>query len=103
MTIRNLDVLFRPASVALIGASERRGSIGLHVAENLLQPGFSGTIGFVNPKHSSILGHPCHASAEALPFVPQLGIVATPPQAVPGVIAELDAKAAAPRWSSRRG
>ena len=92
MTVRNLDVLFRPASVALIGASERRGSIGLHVAENLLRPGFGGTIGFVNPKHSSILGHPCYASADALPFVPQLGIVATPPQFVPGVIEELGRK-----------
>jgi acetyltransferase len=92
MTIRNLNYLFQPKSIALIGASERPGSIGLHVAENLLQAGFVGETGFVNPRHSKVLGRPCYASAEALPFVPQLAVVATPPDAVPAVISELGAK-----------
>jgi acetyltransferase len=92
MTIRNLNFLFQPKSVALVGASERPGSIGLHVAENLLRAGFDGEVGFVNPRHSSVLGKPCHASSEALPFVPQLAVVATPPRAVPGVISELGRK-----------
>ncbi len=92
MTIRNLNFLFQPKSVALVGASERPGSIGLHVAENLLRAGFDGEIGFVNPRRSSVLGKPCYSSSEALPFIPQLAVVATPPHAVPGVISELGRK-----------
>ena len=92
MTIRNLNFFFQPKRVALIGASERPGSIGLHVAENLLRAGFLGDIGFVNPKRSSVLGRPCYSSSGSLPFVPELGLVATPPHAVPGVIAELGRK-----------
>jgi acetyltransferase len=94
MTIRNLRFLFRPQSVALIGATERPGSIGLHVAENLLQAGFAGEVAFVNPKHTTILGRPCYPSTDAIPFVPQLGIVATPPTAVPAVISDLGRKGA---------
>lgn len=92
MTIRNLNFLFQPKSVALVGASERPGSIGLHVAENLLRGGFDGEIGFVNPRRSSVLGRPCYSSSEALPFVPQLAVVATPPHAVPQVISQLGRK-----------
>ncbi len=92
MTIRNLNFMFRPQSVALVGASERPGSIGLNVAENLLQAGFGGDIAFVNPKHTAILGRPCYPSAEALPFVPHLGVVATPPQAIPDIISALGRK-----------
>src|SRR5579883_1252966 len=92
MTIRNLDKLLRPQSIALVGASERPGSIGLHVAENLLGAGFGGPIGFVNPKHATVLGRPCYSTPEALPFAPQLAVVATPPQAVPGVIGQLGQK-----------
>ena len=92
MTIRNLNLLFQPRSVALVGASERPGSIGLHVAENLLRGGFAGEIGFVNPGHDIILGKPCHRSIETLPFVPGLAVIATPPNTVPGIIDELGRK-----------
>lgn len=92
MTIRNLNFFFEPKSAALIGASERPGSIGLHVAENLLRAGFDGEIGFVNPNRQSVLGRPCYSSTESLPFVPQLAVIATPPYAVPGVIADLGRK-----------
>ncbi|MGA7324994.1 MAG: bifunctional acetate--CoA ligase family protein/GNAT family N-acetyltransferase [Rhodomicrobium sp.] len=92
MTIRNLNFMFHPQSIAIIGASERPGSIGLHVAENLLRAGFAGEIAFINPGHRTVLGRPCYPSAEALPFVPELGVVATPPRTVPGVIGELGRK-----------
>lgn len=92
MTIRNLESLIDPRSVALIGASERQGSIGAMVARNLLAGGFNGPIAFVNPKHASIAGRPCFPSIADLPDVPELGIVATPPATVPGVVAELAAK-----------
>jgi len=102
MTIRNLNLLFKPSSVALVGASERGRSIGLRIAENLLSRGFAGEIGFVNPGRDTILGKPCHPNIETLPFMPGLAVVATPPKTVPGTIADLGRKAAGRRWSSRR-
>ena len=92
MTIRNLNLLFKPSSLALVGASEREGSIGLHIAESLLRGGFQGEIGFVNPGRDTILGKPCYHNIETLPFVPGLAVVATPPKTVPGIIAELGHK-----------
>jgi acetyltransferase len=92
MTIRNLNLLFQPRSVVLVGASERRGSIGLHIVENLLRGGFTGEIACVNPRHDVILGRPCHRSVEALPFVPGLAVIATPPNTIPGIIDELGRK-----------
>ncbi|MBI4725465.1 MAG: bifunctional acetate--CoA ligase family protein/GNAT family N-acetyltransferase [Rhodomicrobium sp.] len=92
MTIRNLNFLFQPKSIVLVGASERPGSIGMHVAGNLLQAGFGGEIAFVNPSRTTVLGQPCYPSVDVLPFVPQLGVVATPPHTVPGVIAGLGRK-----------
>ncbi|MGB9166061.1 MAG: bifunctional acetate--CoA ligase family protein/GNAT family N-acetyltransferase [Rhodomicrobium sp.] len=92
MTIRNLNLLFQPRSVVLVGASERPGSIGLHVAENLLRGGYTGEIAFVNPGRDVLLGKPCHRSVEALPFAPGLAVVATPPDTIPGIIDELGRK-----------
>jgi acetyltransferase len=89
MTIRNLEALFAPASVALVGASARAGSVGRIVASNLREGGFAGDIRLVNPRHASIDGAPCFPSVSALPRAPDLGVVATPPETVPGVIADL--------------
>ena len=94
MTIRNLDKLLDPASVALIGATERDASLGAAVMDRLLKGGFQGPIGLVNPKYSEINGMPCAASAEALANPPDLGVVVTPPAAVPAAIADLGAAGA---------
>ena len=67
MTIRNLDQLLAPKSVALIGASREEGSVGLITARNLLRGGFAGPVWLVNPKYRDIEGHPCHPSIAALP------------------------------------
>jgi acetyltransferase len=87
MTIRNFDKLMKPASVALIGASPKRDSVGGVLTRNLQQ--FKGPIGLVNPRHTEIFGAPVTASARALGFVPDLAVVATPAQTVPDIIAEL--------------
>ncbi len=89
MTIRNLDQLLAPKSVALIGASRKEGSVGLITARNLLRSGFRGPIWLVNPKYRDIEGYPCYPSIAALPRAPQLAVVATPPQTIPGIISEL--------------
>ncbi len=94
MTIRNFGALFRPKSVALIGASAKPKSVGLITAQNLLNGGFAGPIWLVNPKQRSIAGHACYASVASLPAIPDLAILATPPQTVPQLISELGEKGA---------
>jgi acetyltransferase len=91
MTVRNLDAMFRPRSIALIGASQRENSVGAVLARNLFQGGFDGPVMPVNPKHTHIQSVPTYPDIHALPSVPDLAIVATPPDAVPGLIAELGA------------
>jgi acetyltransferase len=88
MTIRNLDRLFNPAAVALIGASDQPGSVGNVVLRNL-RVGFRGMLGLVNPKHRTIDGVPCSATVDSLPFIPDLAVLATPAATVPHLVAEL--------------
>lgn len=92
MTIRNLEFVFKPASVALIGASQRAGSIGAVVARNLFSAGFEGEIFPVNPKYKSIEGVATYPDIHSLPKPPDLAVIATPPDSVPGLIAELAAR-----------
>jgi acetyltransferase len=89
MTIRNLDRMFTPSSVALIGASDRPDSIGQVVLRNLRSGGFAGPIGPVNPNHRMIDGLPCYQDVDGLPNVPDLAVVVTPAPTVPGIIAQL--------------
>jgi acetyltransferase len=89
MTIRNLDFLFKPKSVALIGASKRPGSVGALVARNLFRSGFDGPVMPVNPKHGAIEGVLTYPDVASLPLVPDLAVISTPPDAVPGIITEL--------------
>ncbi len=62
-----LDPLLRPASIAVVGASERPGSVGLQTMENLLTGGFGGNLYAVNPGYDSICGIPCYPNLESLP------------------------------------
>lgn len=89
MSVRNLSALFRPRSVAVIGATARPDSVGAIVMHNLLQGGFVGPIMPVNPKHSAIGGVLAYASVQALPMVPDLGVIVTPPASVPEVLEDL--------------
>jgi acetyltransferase len=92
MTVRNLDAIFAPKSVALIGATNRPRAVGAVVAKNLLCAGFSGSIMPVNPKHGWVCGARCYADVASLPVAPDLAVICTPPDTVPGLIAELGAK-----------
>jgi acetyltransferase len=89
MSVRNLEKLFRPSSVALIGASPQPGSVGAVVLRNLRAAGFSGPIMAVNPRHETIDGLDCHPSIAALPESPDLAVICTPPDTVPGLVSEL--------------
>jgi acetyltransferase len=92
MTIRNLDFLFKPKSVALIGASLTPASVGVVLARNLLESGFTGPVMPVNPKHRAIQGVLAYPDVASLPLTPDLAVIATPPDTVPGLIADLGAR-----------
>jgi acetyltransferase len=95
MSIYRLDKLFAPASLALIGASDREGSVSLTVLRNLRDAGFPGRIDLVNPRAVVIDGIPSVASVSDLETAPELVIVASPPGTVPAIIAEAAAKGVA--------
>lgn len=92
MTIRNLDALFKPASIALVGASEEPSSIGAVLAKNLLNGGYQGRIMLVNPKHIKIHNMTCYPDIVHLPETPDLAIIATPPATVPELVRSLGSK-----------
>lgn len=89
MTARTaLDYFFRPNSVALIGATDRDGSVGRTVLSNLTGGKFPGKLYAVNPHRSEVVGIRCHANIAAIPEKVDLAIVVTPAPTVPGVIRE---------------
>jgi acetyltransferase len=82
MSVRNLDALLRPQSVAVIGATPRAGAIGRIVLQNIIAAGFRGQIYPVNPKHVSVLNLPAFPHVQALPAAPDLAVIASPPETV---------------------
>jgi len=83
-----LDYIFKPKSVALIGASERPGSVGRTVLWNLLSTPFGGTVYPVNPKRDSILGIRAYKDIKSIPEPVDLIVVTTPAPSVPGLVQE---------------
>lgn len=92
MSVRNLDHMFRPKSVAVIGASPRAGSVGSIIVKNLQEAGFAGPVLAVNPKHDAIGDIPCHPDVGSLPVTPDLAVICTPATTIPGLIRELGEK-----------
>lgn len=89
MTVRNLRKLFRPTSVAVIGASERQRSVGNLVMQNLLEGGFDGPIMPVNPNRRAVAGVLTYPDIASLPVIPDMAIMCTPPATVPKIIDDL--------------
>ncbi len=89
MSVRHLDRLLDPRSIAVIGASARPGSVGATVWRNLRAGRFAGPIHAVNLKHRTVDGEAAYARVGDLPEAPDLAVVCTPPDTVPGIVAEL--------------
>ena len=107
MSIRNLDSLFAPSSVAVFGASPRPASVGGTVWSNLRSGDFEGPILAVNPKYRSLGDEPVHARASHLPCVPELAVICTPPAMTTSFTPDITACAAKctdcceePHWRS---
>ena len=92
MSTRNLDKLMAPHSIVAIGASSSPRSVGAAVTRNLLEGGFAGDIHLVNRKGGELHGRPVLKSLADVPGVPDLAVVMTPAETVPGVLQELGAK-----------
>jgi acetyltransferase len=85
---RPLDPILSPKTIAVIGATERKRSVGRTVMTNLIEGGFPGKIFPVNPIQETILGRPAYPNVAALPEVPDLAVIITPPKTVPGILKE---------------
>ena len=86
---QSFSALVAPRSVALIGASDKSGSVGALTLKNLERAGFEGRVFLVNPRHAQLNGHRVYPDIESLPEHIDLAVVATPPGQVPGVIRDL--------------
>ncbi|NLT65260.1 MAG: bifunctional acetate--CoA ligase family protein/GNAT family N-acetyltransferase [Acidobacteria bacterium] len=87
-TNQPISVFFSPRTVAVLGATETAGSMGRTVLWNLFTNPFGGTVFPVNPNRASVLGIKAYPSVAAVPEKVDLAVVATPPETVPGLIAE---------------
>ena len=88
----NLDLLFNPRQVALIGASGTPGKWGFFIFLNIIKGNYTGTIYPVNARAKEVLGVPCFAKIEDIPGSVDLAIIATPAETVPGLIEACGAK-----------
>ena len=92
MTIRNLDFLLKPKSIAVVGASEVPGSYGAVALRNLIDGGFGGPILPVALRERSLFGIGTHPRIQALPMAADLALVCSAPENVAAIIAELGAR-----------
>ncbi|WP_438391405.1 GNAT family N-acetyltransferase [Caballeronia sp. DA-9] len=89
MTVRNLDALFDPKSIAVIGASLRAGSIGEMVWSRLNSTRYAGAIWPVNPKHRQLGETVVYARIQDLPADPTVAVLCTPPATWPEIVQQL--------------
>ncbi|AHY45689.1 ATP-grasp domain [Rubrobacter radiotolerans] len=85
---QQLDAIFKPENVAVIGATERPGSVGRTIMWNLVSNPFGGTVFPVNPKRPNVLGIKTYPSIGEVPAEVDLAIVVSPAPSVPGIIRE---------------
>ncbi len=86
MSIRNLDKIFDPHRIAVIGASDTPTSVGYTVLRNLVGSGFRGVVYPVNPKRESVQGIQAYKDIPSLPHAPDLAVICTPAPSVPALV-----------------
>jgi acetyltransferase len=84
----NLDKIFNPKNVAIIGASDVEGSVGYAIVKNFTQQGYKGKVYFVNMRKPEILGAKTYSSVMEVPEPVDLAMIATPAKTVPYVVEE---------------
>lgn len=89
MSIENLNKIFHPQRVAVIGASDTPTSVGYTVLRNLVGSGFPGVVYPVNAKREAVQGIHAYKDVQSLPHAPDLAVICTPGRTVPGLIRDL--------------
>ena len=92
MGIENLDKMFKPKSIAIIGATDKIGKTGYRIFRNLIGSGYNGVVYPVNPKKESIQGVAAYKSINDVPKVVDLAIIVTPANVVCDVVEECGKK-----------
>jgi len=87
-TVRDLEPLFAPCSIAVVGASRRAGTAGNEILKNLIAAPFAGVIYPVNPKSKSVMGIRCVTSVSAIDEPVDLAVLIIPAPAVEKVVLE---------------
>jgi acetyltransferase len=85
---QQLDAIFRPETVAVIGATERPGSVGRTIIWNLISSPFGGMVFPVNSRRPSVLGIKAYPSISEVPARVELAVIVSPAPTVPGIIRE---------------
>lgn len=88
MSSYNLDKTFKPSSVAIIGASEKEGTIGHSLLRNVLEGGYEGQVFPINPQYKSVNGLAAYRSVLDINQPIDLAIIATPIAKSPSIIKE---------------
>jgi len=88
MSVRNLDKIFQPHRVAVVGASDDRSKVGYTVLRNLIGAGYKGVVYPVNARRESVQGIAAYPRISQLPRVPDLVVICTPAVTLPGLIRE---------------
>jgi acetyltransferase len=83
-----LSSIFNPKAVAIIGATDRPGSVGRTLLWNLISNPFGGMVIPINPKRTSVLGIRAYPTIREAPEPVDLAVIATPAATVPGIIQE---------------
>ena len=83
-----LECMFAPKSVAVIGATDREGTVARTLLQNLQTPQFCGAIYPVNPKRESVLGLHCYPAISSVPKQVDLAVIVTPAPTVANVVGE---------------
>ena len=86
MSVENLDKIFHPKSIAVVGASERKGSVGAALMYNLIERGFPGEIYPINSYHKKIGKLSAHPSIRDLEAPVDLAVIATPITSAPQIV-----------------
>jgi acyl-CoA synthetase (NDP forming)/GNAT superfamily N-acetyltransferase len=84
--VASLSTLLRPASIVVVGAGRRPGSVGHAVLRNLLDGGYAGRLTAVNPHADEIAGVPCGPSVAELTEIPELAVICVPAARVPDAV-----------------
>ncbi len=89
---KSLDAIFRPQSIAVIGASRERGGVGREILGNLVTYEFKGSVYPVNPRANTVLSMKCFPTLAAIPDPVDLAIIVVPARIVPQIMEECGKK-----------